>query len=210
MTTQSPDKDVQFRRKMEGLLAKQAITEQILRYCRGLDRCDLPLLLSVFHEDAVSEHAAYQGPSRGFGPWALELLGGLDHTHHHVGNILIDLIDESHAMSETYWTAYHRIGAGVLLGASAGDHDLSVAEDLFIAGRYVDSFDCRAGQWKIARRLHVHDWTRWEKADERGFAEFPEMYRGARSPKDASYHWTMGSDTHALFYRNGKVTPVES
>jgi hypothetical protein len=199
--------DADFRENMRRLLAKQAITEQILRCVRGLDRRDKSLLLSVYHDDAVCEHAAYTAPSSYYCTWALELLGKLDHTHHQVGNILIDLIDDGHAVSETYWTAYHRIAPGVMLGASAGDHDLSVAQDLLIGGRYIDDFECRKGEWKIARRYHVHDWTRWAKTDERGFAAFPPVFRGTRSPDDRSYNLT-NPMISALLYREGRVTPV--
>ena len=44
------------------LLAKQAITEVVVRYARAIDRLDEALLRSVFHPDSTHNHF-YQGPS---------------------------------------------------------------------------------------------------------------------------------------------------
>ena len=43
---------------LEALLDKQAITEVIYRYCRGIDRFDFELVKSCFHADAI----AYSSP----------------------------------------------------------------------------------------------------------------------------------------------------
>ena len=49
--------------EMRGLLDRQAITEQIYRYCRAVDRLDIPLGHSVFHEDATADYgdSLYRG-----------------------------------------------------------------------------------------------------------------------------------------------------
>ncbi len=193
-------------KELEILLSKQAITEQILRYFRSLDRCDRSLLESVFHEDSMHDHG-YQGPSSEFCNFALALLAKLEHTHHQAGNILIDMIDEDNAMSETYATAYHRVLAGVRDEAFP-DHDLSIDEDLWIGLRYNDHWERRNGQWKIVKRYGIHDWVRWSPASERAFAEAPASQRGQRKPDDRSYNLPIGSKTYALFYRDNKVKPV--
>ena len=45
------------------LLDKQEIYEVILRYCRGIDRLDEELLLSVFHPDAYADFGTLKGLS---------------------------------------------------------------------------------------------------------------------------------------------------
>jgi hypothetical protein len=189
------------------LLDRAAIAEQITRYFRAIDRCDRPLLESVFHEDSQHDHGPYQGPSREFCDFAFDLLKKLDRTHHQLGNILIDLLDETHAISETYATAYHRIGAGVQ-EAAFPDHDLSLAEDLWIGLRYHDYWEKLQGQWKIAKRYGIHDWVRWAPAADRGFADVPASQRGQRSPLDRSYHIAVGGDSYALLHRGRTLKGV--
>ena len=45
------------------LLDRQAITECVHRYARGLDRRDTDLLRSAYHPDAVEDHGQYVGGS---------------------------------------------------------------------------------------------------------------------------------------------------
>lgn len=147
----------------------EEIRQVIYQYCRALDRRDAELLAAVFHTDSSHEHAGYKGPSRDFCTFAIDFLHTIVATQHHAGNIIIEL-DGDVAFTETYWVAYHRIPASLTDGQGAlVSHKPGVDEDLFIAGRYIDRFERRAGVWKIAHRTGVHDWQRWETADERKF-----------------------------------------
>jgi hypothetical protein len=92
--------------------------------------------------------------------------------------------------------------------AAFPDHDLSIAEDLFIAGRYIDHFEKRNGQWKIAKRYGIHDWVEWSPASDRGFSAIPASQRGQRCPDDRTYHLSIGKKEYALVYRDKKVKPV--
>src|SRR5262249_23624395 len=105
-------------------------------------------------------------------------------TQHHIGNVLIELQGER-AGAETYWVAYHRIpadagGTGLVAGRGA-------ETDLFIGGRYIDRFERRDGGWKIARRVGIHDWQRFEPASDGGFFQSQPRKRGVRSRDDLSY-----------------------
>ena len=170
---------------LQALVEKQAITEVLYRYARALDRCDLPLLRSCFHPDSTHDHGDFEGSSLEFCDWALELLLRLTATQHHLGNVLIDLEGEV-AHCETYWVAYHRIpaqagGSGVVAGRGE-------ETDLFIGGRYLDRMERRRGEWKIARRVGIHDWQRFEPASDGGFFHSDARKRGVRSRADLSYH----------------------
>jgi hypothetical protein len=35
---------------------KQSIYEVLVRYCRGVDRCDEDLIRSTFHDDSYDDH----------------------------------------------------------------------------------------------------------------------------------------------------------
>lgn len=186
--------------KIEELLAKQEITERIVTYCRAIDRCDRALLESVFHDDSMHDHGPYKGPSSTFCDFAMKLLGKLEYTTHQASNILIHMIDADNALSETCFNAYHRIAAGVVDPATP-DHDLSIDEDLWIAGRYIDHFQRRRGEWKIAKRTGIHDWVRWAPAGDRGFAKTPASDRGHRFPDDLTYNLNIGDRRYALLHR---------
>ena len=166
------------------LCDKQAITEVIYRYARALDRCDLELLQSCFHPDSMHDHGDFEGLSARFCPWAIELLLRLTATQHLIGNILIELHGDI-AFSEAYWTAYHRIPANAVgSGVVAGRGEET---DLFIGGRYIDRFERRTGEWKIARRVGLHDWQRFEGASDGGFFETNRRKRGVRDRSDPAY-----------------------
>ena len=46
---------------------RQQITDLIHRYCRSVDRLDVPLGRSIWHEDAIADYgeAVYRGGGRG-------------------------------------------------------------------------------------------------------------------------------------------------
>lgn len=170
--------------QLQSLLDKQAITELLYRYARALDRCDLELLKACFHPDSTHDHGPFEGTSADFCTWAIELLHGLTATQHHLGNILIELQGDT-ARSETYWVAYHRIpaaagGAGIVAGRGT-------ETDLFIGGRYIDRLERRKGEWKIARRVGIHDWQRYETANDDGFFQSDARKRGVRDRSDRAY-----------------------
>ena len=47
---------------------RQAITDQLYRYCRAMDRIDHDLGYSIWHEDGTADYGAgvWQGSGRGF------------------------------------------------------------------------------------------------------------------------------------------------
>ena len=131
---------------LESLIAKQDITELIYLYMRGLDRWDAELLHSLFHQDAWCEYGFMNGGAGAFIDYCMEALAGHEANHHFVGNILID-VDGDEAFGEVYFNAYHKI---------RGDEGF---EDMIIAGRYLDRYQRRQGQWKFAYRSELVDWS---------------------------------------------------
>jgi hypothetical protein len=121
-----------------------AITEQIYRYCRSVDRLDVPLGHRVFHPDSHADFLPYQGSGRGWIDFICEHHRRFLHHSHQVTNIVIDL-DGDRAGSEAYVTA--------TLRAREGDR---VVQRQFWA-RYVDSWSRRDGHWAIDNRECVID-----------------------------------------------------
>ena len=97
--------DEKTERALRVLLDKQEIHEVLMRYCRGIDRCDAELLQSVYHPDSTDDHGLFKGRAADFIPWALKALVRDDGTSHYIANELIE-VDGDVAHCESYFSAY--------------------------------------------------------------------------------------------------------
>ena len=159
---------------IDELLAKQEITDLVGRYMRGLDRLDRQLLRSTFHDNASTDYGFFKGGPDAFVDMAYNALQDHLANHHMIGQVNIELEADNVAFGEVYFQAFHRI-------VSDGEE-----RDLFISGRYVDRYEKRDGEWKIAFRSEVNDWARNDPATDDYFAATPDSLRGGRMD-DASY-----------------------
>lgn len=129
------------------MLDKQACTEVIYRFARGLDRRDEALLRSLFHPDSTDDHGYFRGSGAEFVDWVLPLLAGMERTQHFIGNVLVEVSAEE-AKSESSFIA---------------SHDLTSADGtpqrMTAAGRYLDRFRQHEGEWKLLHRKAVYDWN---------------------------------------------------
>lgn len=161
---------------LQALLDQRAITDVVLRYCRGIDRLDLELVRDCYHPDATDEHGAFVGSRDEYVEWVAGILTRFTGTMHVVANQLIE-VDTDDARSETYGVAYH-------WGEPADDPRRN-----FTTGfRYVDHFTRRDGRWRIARRIAVREWTHVVPSEQR-LVVAPERdgRRGRRDRDDPSY-----------------------
>lgn len=159
------------------LADKQAITEVIYRYCRGLDRLDWPTLQSVYHPDAIEDRGdgLFVGPAADLAKAALKSLAeAYTVSQHLIGNVLIEL-DGDTASAESYFQAYHRYVD------RAGDGPT----EMIMAGRYIDRFERRNGEWRIARRKMALDWTRTQPVADSWLQKNPRVHRGVREIADS-------------------------
>ncbi|MCU1379182.1 MAG: hypothetical protein JWN29_2165 [Acidimicrobiales bacterium] len=125
---------------LEELLAKQAITEQLHRYCHGLDRFDRDLA-DIWHPGGTASYAGiFEGTGAGFLDWVWPVHEGFEATSHQVTNILID-VHGDRATSETYVTVCLR----------------AATTDIVDRGRYVDAWSRRDGTWAIDERRFIGD-----------------------------------------------------
>lgn len=132
--------DPKLEAKLRELIDRQEIWSVLLRYGRGMDRLDRELVRSCYHADAIDDHHAFVGSVEDFTDWAFGFHGGYNTVHHHgVSNHSCE-IDGDEAHSETYYT---------FIGANREPpHMLSI-------GRYIDHFQRRNGEWRIADRVCV-------------------------------------------------------
>jgi hypothetical protein len=124
---------------------RQAIAQQIYLYCRAMDRMDVSLGYSIWHEDGEADYGAiFQGSGHGFIDFVNS--GHADtHAHSHQVTNLIIFLDGDHASSESYVTTALRMMDG------------EAEKQLAVRGRYLDRWSYRAGRWAIDRRIFVHD-----------------------------------------------------
>ena len=141
-----------------------------MRYARGIDRCDLALVESCYHPGATDDHGSFKGPIEEFIPWVETQLEAFESTMHFMGNIFI-VLDGAVAHVETYCVAYHRLK----------DQDV----DTLFGLRYVDRFEKRDGEWRIAERCIVAEWNRIDDENAPGFG--PEFLRGQKGNADVAY-----------------------
>lgn len=153
-------------------LAKQACAEIVYRLARGLDRCDAALIRGSFHHDATDDHGIFRGTADEFTAWVLPQLQTMERTQHFIGNILIE-VDGDRACGESYYIANHD-----LKGPNGEELRYTAA------GRYLDRFERRDGDWRIAHRLSVSDWCATSpRTDSWDRTAGPRQY-GERGPGD--------------------------
>src|SRR6202042_2408753 len=68
------------------LLAKDAISDAILRFARGADRSDLELMRSAYWPDATDDHGNFSGNALEFTEFAIEVLKRFRATMHFITN----------------------------------------------------------------------------------------------------------------------------
>jgi len=125
------------------LIDRQAILDCLTRYCRGVDRFDRAVLLSAYHPDATDDHGAFVGNPAQFADWVFEAHGsGQKRTNHVIANHTCDL-DGDVAHCETYC---------IYFGLNRDD-SIDV-----VGNRYIDRFERRNGEWRIADRVCMVEW----------------------------------------------------
>lgn len=156
------------------LLDKQEITEVLARYCRAIDRLDEELLRSVYWPDGYDDHMSFAGLVAEFIPEAIKSCASIfKSTVHSISNTLIE-VDGDVAHSETYFTSFNR------LSQTRDGREY----DRITCARYLDRFERRDGEWRIARRLVVTDWNRVDPVEE---SEVWGKAVGLRSREDPVY-----------------------
>jgi len=163
--------------RLAELLAKQDIRDVLYRYCRGVDRRDYDMIRSCYHPDATDNHGEdYVGDLDGFIAHVEATLDRFERTMHFLGNVLVEVVG-SRARSEAYAIAYHRLP----------ERENRPKRDFLVGLRYVDDFERREGQWRIADRVCVFEWSRIDPVPERGYRFEAAHIMGRRDRDDVVY-----------------------
>lgn len=160
---------------IERLADRAQIQDVMLRWCRAIDRLDYEGIRSVFHPDAIDVHGIYNGGVDGLIEWIRGRHKTIPSSMHNVTNMLIEFAGADTALAETYCFAIQRYPAdgGPSLAAPAGAQagknagKKAAAIDLMGCARYVDRFERREGEWRIAHRTVVFDsWIMHEVSED--------------------------------------------
>jgi hypothetical protein len=159
------------------LVAKQAITEVIYGYCRGLDRMDRELARRTWHDDGTADYGPmFQGTGVEFVDWVWTAHEAFAAHSHQVTNVLIQVdVGAERAVSESYVT--------VALRLPPDDGNMA---DIVGRGRYLDRWSRRDGRWAVDHRQYVDDFQALYPV---AVTEITDMAAatGRRGPEDPSY-----------------------
>ena len=135
---------------LDELEARLSIEDTLKRFSRAVDRKDWAAARATYHADAIDEHGFFNGP-------ADELIGIVermhvhqDHSMHFLSNILIEFAARDRAFVETYVLVFQRFTAQAE-GVKPGTAGLR----RFGTARYLDHFEKRSGEWRVAHRTLV-------------------------------------------------------
>lgn len=153
------------------LVARQAITDLIYRYCRAMDRMDLEQGYALWHSDGVADYGPiFQGTGRAFIDFVYRAHSGMLNHSHQVSNIVIEFESGERATSEAYVTAALRM--------QDGEKHMQTTT----RGRYLDEWSSKDGRWAIDRRRYIHD---MDETHEVAVSQFAAT--GTRDRQDPSY-----------------------
>jgi hypothetical protein len=168
--------DAATEQKLREMIDRHEIWQVMMRYGRGLDRFDRPLVRSCYWDEATEDHGTFVGDVESFIDWANMTSGYFIRHHHGMQNHYCDLQGDD-AYCETYY---------LFVGVSEGPlHSMSI-------GRYIDHFQKRGGEWRIANRVCLVEGN-FELPDSALAAQSPTWYGGtevqpnARDRTDVSY-----------------------
>jgi len=161
----------------QDLINRAEIYDVLMRYTHSMDRLDDEMLHSVFWPDAVVAFPSdvYQGDVKGFLNQFLlpELHDRFSRTQHFVGNFRCELEGDT-AYVEAYLMANHR---------GTADHWKWANKHVILWGRYVQRYERRDNEWKIAEHRLLLD---FEKDLEGDWHDLPEDQLGKRDGTDPS------------------------
>lgn len=132
---------------VEQLLATEACREAARRYSYGIDRLDPIVMKSAYWPDATDDHGVFVGSAWEFCDRVVASHDRFTWTMHSIFNHRVEIEpDGNHARGEVYNVSY-------LCTESAGGGERQLSTWY---GRYLDSYECRANEWRISHRVCVH------------------------------------------------------
>ena len=163
---------------------REAIRDVLAAYAHAIDRRCWDIMPQLFHEDATFAFGPVAGDWRDFVEQAQAVIDNCTATHHHLGQVLFGSDGPDIAHTETYMSAMHIVPPGYPLTDVFPDKGEEYSA--VIAGRYVDRFEKRGGEWRIAQRTGIYDWREFRAIGEASLDSVPAEARGQHDDSDPS------------------------
>lgn len=176
--------DSPLQAKLQTLLDERDIHAVLMRYCRGVDRCDKELMASCYHPDALDDHGTWRATGSEVADHVFKLVQpGSAVAMHFAGNVLIEVEGDT-AFAESYMLAFRAYDED-------GKHFNRTR-----ALRFVDRFERRSSEWRISERVVTDDWDRVDEVVRRqpGHETFR---RGSKDRRDPVYAIREATVAHA-------------
>lgn len=132
--------------ELRELIDREKIRACVARLARGEDRRDAAMISASYWPDSVTDYGVFKGDFAAYLAWVVPGADAITNTQHVLGQSHIELAGDT-ALVETQVVSYHRVDYG------GGDE-----HDTCIGGRYLDRFEKRDGEWRIAERTMLYDW----------------------------------------------------
>ena len=168
------------------LEARAEIGDVIAAYAHAIDRRRWEMMDRLFHDDAEFQFGTVIGDWRGFVEQARAIIEPCLATQHQLGQVQFGFDNDLVCHTETYMTAMHTVPPGYPVAEVFPDKGRIYSA--VIAGRYVDRFEKRDNQWRIARRTGLYDWREFREVDGVDLAEMPEGSCGYHDERDPAAH----------------------
>jgi SnoaL-like domain len=163
--------------RIQTLIDRQDIIDCLTRFSRGMDRFDRNCFLSAFHDDALIAAGPFVGSAVDCWDWAVPMhRKGQVLTHHSLLNNTTEIEGDT-AHSETYYQFVARNHPWEDEGA----------ETLMLAGgRYIDRLERRDGDWRIALRTNLIEWSCLQSSLPLPFGDVHDIGANGVSSRDRS------------------------
>jgi hypothetical protein len=160
----------QLQANLRALSDRAEIFECLHKYTKGLDRRDWDLLKSAYHDDARDQHGSFIGSPDEFIDYVRNVMQDWDYSVHFLDLNNLELNgDEAHTECYVLFTQRRVDGGGLDFGG----------------GRYLDRLVRRDGEWAIATRKVVIDWSARTETTE--FGDVLDYRIGTFDRSDPSY-----------------------
>ena len=164
---------------------RQDINEVLINVCRAYDRCDHDLMRSAYWPEATDDSGGSEMNAMEWVDHALVRIKDLYRVSVHTcSNVHVELDGEA-AWVESYLVAHE------LHNSNAHSASIQIDGIVDCTGciRFLDRFEKRDGEWRIARRKAILEMNRYVPASARWDVTYTQS-RSARYPDDPWYELT--------------------
>ena len=102
------DRLTRLEAELRELRDRESIREVIHRYCQAVDRCDLEMLKSCYHEDGYDDHGFFAGNAHEFAEYVIPCLEQVDSSMHSITNTRFRF-DGNRCATTSQWHVTHRL-----------------------------------------------------------------------------------------------------